>query len=53
MTTKTESRLTHLDGCPARSERTESYTQPAPKGLVAHVVRCQDCGASDVTKKGA
>lgn len=46
-----DSRVEHLRGCPAK--RIEAYTQPAPDGLMAHVVRCQDCGVSVVTKKEA
>lgn len=51
MPTKQDSRVSHLDGCPAK--RIESYTQPAPGGLVARVTRCQDCGEADVNKKEA
>lgn len=36
----------HLKGCP--SKRIETYTASKPGGTEVGIIRCIDCGASDV-----
>lgn len=40
--------LTHLEGCPRKGERVETYATTRPSGQKVEITRCGDCGAQEI-----